>query len=92
MSETGGHHVQRDAFGERISMLGNLAIVRGALEAGVQLVSCYPRTPSSEIGDTFALIAQDQNILFEYSMNEKVAVEIAFATGHAGRARDGVLD
>ncbi len=60
-------------------MLGNLAIARGALEAGVQFFSCYPGTPSSEIGDTFAAIAEDAGVIFEYSINEKIAVEIAFA-------------
>ena len=84
MSATGGHHVTRGSPGERVCMLGNLAIVRGALEAGVQFFSCYPGTPSSEIGDTFSRIAQDQKILFEYSVNEKIAVEIAFAASLTG--------
>jgi indolepyruvate ferredoxin oxidoreductase alpha subunit len=60
-------------------LLGNLAIVRGALEAGVQFFSCYPGTPSSEVGDTFARIGKDAKVLFEYSVNEKIALEIAFA-------------
>jgi len=34
-------------------LLGNEAIVRGALEAGVQFVSTYPGTPASEIGNNF---------------------------------------
>ena len=84
MSEARGHHILRGSPGERACILGNLAIVRGALEAGVQFFSCYPGTPSSEIGDTFSLIAQDQKILFEYSVNEKIAVEIAFAASLAG--------
>ena len=36
---------------ERRLFLGNEAIVRGALEAGVALVTTYPGTPASEIGD-----------------------------------------
>ena len=43
----------RGARGERHLLLGNEAIVRGALEAGVHMVSCYPGTPSSEVADTF---------------------------------------
>jgi indolepyruvate ferredoxin oxidoreductase alpha subunit len=65
-------------------MLGNLAIVRGALEAGVQFFSCYPGTPSSEVGDTFARIAESAGVGFEYSINEKVAVEMAFGASLAG--------
>jgi indolepyruvate ferredoxin oxidoreductase alpha subunit len=65
-------------------LLGNLAIVRGALEAGVQFFSCYPGTPASEVGDTFARIAEDSQVLFEYSINEKIAVEIAFAASLTG--------
>jgi indolepyruvate ferredoxin oxidoreductase alpha subunit len=35
--------------GERLCILGNEAIARGALEAGVRFVSGYPGTPASEI-------------------------------------------
>ncbi len=59
--------------------LGNDAIVRGALEAGVQFVSTYPGTPSSEIGDHFSYLAKHfkTSFYFEYSINEKVALEAA---------------
>ncbi len=76
--------VLEDRPGKRACLLGNHAIVRGALEAGVQFFSCYPGTPSSEIGDTIARIADDAGIFFEYSVNEKIAVEIAFAASLAG--------
>ncbi len=39
--------------GEKVALLGNEAIVRGALESGVQFVSTYPGTPASEIGNIF---------------------------------------
>jgi len=35
-------------------MLGNVAIARGLLEGGVQVLAGYPGTPSSEIIDTLA--------------------------------------
>ena len=73
MSTALRHEILQDSPGTRACLLGNLAIVRGALEAGVQFFSCYPGTPSSEIGDTFARIANDADVLFEYSVNEKVA-------------------
>ncbi len=84
MSAAPGHEVLQDSPGTRACLLGNLAIARGALEAGVQFYSCYPGTPSSEISDTFARIAKEADVFFEYSVNEKIAVEIAFAASLAG--------
>ena len=37
---------------EKVIMLGNEAIARGAYEAGVKVSSAYPGTPSTEISDT----------------------------------------
>jgi indolepyruvate ferredoxin oxidoreductase, alpha subunit len=65
-------------------LLGNEAIVQGALEAGVQFVSAYPGTPSSEIGDKFSQIAKDNGIYFEFSTNEKVAMEAAIGASFSG--------
>jgi len=84
MSVSSRHEILEDSPGKRACLLGNLAIARGALEAGVQFFSCYPGTPSSEIGDAFARVAKEAGILFEYSVNEKIAVEIAFAASLAG--------
>jgi indolepyruvate ferredoxin oxidoreductase alpha subunit len=84
MSAAQADNILGDRPGTRACLLGNLAIVRGALEAGVQFFSCYPGTPSSEIGDTFARIAKAADVQFEYSVNEKIAVEIAFAASLTG--------
>ena len=84
MSTARSHDLLQDSPGKRLCLLGNLAIVRGAVEAGVQFYSCYPGTPSSEIGDTISRLASEAGILFEYSVNEKIAVEIAFAASLAG--------
>ncbi len=70
--------------GERHLLMGNQAIARGALEAGVAVVSGYPGTPSSEIVETLAEIAQRQNLYVEWSVNEKVAMEVAAAASFAG--------
>jgi len=75
----------RDEPGKRLLLLGNEAIVRGALEAGVGVATTYPGTPASEIGDNFSRIARDAGMYFEYSVNEKVALEVA-----AGAALSGV--
>lgn len=63
--------------GGKTILLGNEAIARGALEAGVAFATTYPGTPASEIGDTFSQIAKQAGIYFEYSTNEKVALEAA---------------
>ncbi len=68
----------------RILLMGNEAIARGALEAGVQVATTYPGTPASEIGDTLARIGARAHVTFEYSINEKVALEVAAGAAMAG--------
>lgn len=70
--------------GSRVLMLGNEAVVRGALESGVQFASNFPGTPASEIGDTFSKVADEHGICFEYSTNEKVAFEAAAGASFSG--------
>lgn len=65
-------------------LLGNEAIVKGALEAGVDFVSAYPGTPSSEIGMIFSKIVKEQGVYFEFSTNEKVALEAAIGASFSG--------
>ncbi len=66
-------------------LLGNEAIARGALEAGVHVVTCYPGTPSSEVPDTFRAIGgTGTRYLMQYSVNEKVAMEVACGAALAG--------
>ncbi|MBS7605801.1 MAG: indolepyruvate ferredoxin oxidoreductase subunit alpha [Candidatus Bathyarchaeia archaeon] len=64
---------------EIVLMLGNEAIARGALEAGVRVAAGYPGTPSSEIIEVLAEWAKEHGIYVEWSTNEKVAVEVALA-------------
>ncbi|MHC4839626.1 MAG: FAD-dependent oxidoreductase [Planctomycetota bacterium] len=75
--------LQTDPEGAAL-LLGNEAIVRGAIEAGVGFACGYPGTPSSEITDSFARLAPVMNIPFEYSVNEKIALEMAFAASLSG--------
>jgi indolepyruvate ferredoxin oxidoreductase alpha subunit len=65
-------------------LMGNEAIARGALEAGVGFAAAYPGTPSSEIIGTLAEVARDGEIYVEWSVNEKVAMEAAAAASFAG--------
>ncbi|MGL6298127.1 MAG: indolepyruvate ferredoxin oxidoreductase subunit alpha, partial [Methanobacteriaceae archaeon] len=70
--------------GEKLFLLGNEAAVRGAIEAGVGVSATYPGTPSSEIGNVLSLVAKDAEMYFEFSINEKVAMEIAASAAASG--------
>ncbi|MDD5145656.1 MAG: thiamine pyrophosphate-dependent enzyme [Candidatus Pacebacteria bacterium] len=65
-------------------LLGNEAIVRGALESGVNFVSTYPGTPASEIGNIFYKISKEAGVYFEFSTNEKVALEASIGASFSG--------
>ena len=78
------NQVTRDSPGETVLLMGNEAIVRGALEAGIRIAASYTGTPASEIGNTLAEIAKEVGIHFEWSTNEKVAYEVAFGAAMGG--------
>ena len=78
------HPLLHGARGERHVLLGNEAIVRGALEAGVNMVTCYPGTPSSEVPDTFYKLGGEGRYKIEYAVNEKVAFEVAAGAALGG--------
>ncbi len=66
---------------EKLIMLGNEAIARGAYEAGVMVSSAYPGTPSTEISE---ILCKYDEVYTEWAPNEKVAVEVAFGASVAG--------
>ncbi len=70
--------------GEKQFLLGNEAAVRGLIEAGISIAATYPGTPSSEIGNVLSVLAKDANIYFEFSTNEKVAMEVAATAAASG--------
>ena len=70
--------------GEKQFLLGNEAAVRGVIEAGVSIAATYPGTPSSEIGNVLSVLAKEANIYFEFSANEKVAMEVAATAAASG--------
>ncbi len=78
------HPLLAEASGDARLLLGNEAIVRGALEAGVNMVACYPGTPSSEVPDTFYRLRGSGRFTMEYSVNEKVALEVGAGASLAG--------
>jgi indolepyruvate ferredoxin oxidoreductase alpha subunit len=78
------HKLLTDDPGKKMLMLGNEAIVRGALEAGVACTATYPGTPSSEISLNFFHISKESELYFEYSTNEKTALEMTAAAANCG--------
>lgn len=78
------HKLLKDSPGEEIMLLGNEAIARGAIEAGVAFASTYPGTPSSEISLNLFQMSQESDLYFEYSTNEKVALEVAAGAANSG--------
>ena len=66
---------------DKVLMLGNEAIARGAWEAGVQVAAAYPGTPSTEIVTN---LAGYDGVYAEWSTNEKVAYEVAFGAAMGG--------
>ena len=70
--------------GTSVLFMGNEAIARGALEAGLNVAAGYPGTPSSEIIESLAGVARERKLYVEWSVNEKVALEVAAAASFAG--------
>lgn len=65
-------------------LLGNAAIANGLLEAGTGLAAGYPGTPSSEIIETLVELKGDLPLHIEWSVNEKVALEVAAGASWTG--------
>ncbi len=68
-------------------LMGNEAIALGAIEAGVQVVTGYPGTPSTEALETVIRYADRCGIYTEWSSNEKVALETAVGAAYSGAKR-----
>ncbi|MEN8210124.1 MAG: thiamine pyrophosphate-dependent enzyme [Thermodesulfobacteriota bacterium] len=70
--------------GETALFMGNEAIARGALEAGVSICAAYPGNPSSDIIKALAEVGPEMGIHVEWSVNEKVALEVAASAAMTG--------
>ena len=57
------------------------AVARAVWEAGVRVAAAYPGTPATEM---LEVIAQYPDLYAEWSVNEKVALEVAFGAAMAG--------
>ncbi len=65
----------------RLLMSGNDAVSRAVWEAGVRVAAAYPGTPATEM---LEVITTYPDIYAEWSVNEKVSLEVAFGAAMAG--------
>ncbi len=70
--------------GKKFPLSGNQAAARGAVEAGVNLAAGYPGTPATQVLDELIRLQEYHNIASLWSINEKVALEVAAAHSWAG--------
>ncbi len=66
----------------KVLLSANEAVARGGWEAGVEVASAYPGTPSTEILESFA---RYPDVYAEWATNEKVAMDVAIGAAYAGR-------
>lgn len=71
----------KEVISNRAFMSGNEALARGAYEAGCKLATAYPGTPSTEI---LEYASQYKELYTEWSVNEKVSLEVAIGASLAG--------
>ncbi len=66
-------------------MMGNYALARAMLEVGVDVATTYPGSPVPEIANALLTVPEkERNLYFQYSTNEKVALEVAFGASVNG--------
>ena len=72
---------------QELILLGDEAIARGAIDAGISGIYAYPGTPSTEITEyvQHAADAREAGIHSEWSVNEKTAMEAALGMAYAGK-------
>jgi indolepyruvate ferredoxin oxidoreductase alpha subunit len=70
-----------------VILLGDEAIARGAIDAGISAAFAYPGTPSTEIFQAIRDHAKEHglNVRGMWSTNEKVALEEGVGVSYAGR-------
>ena len=76
--------ITRDAPGTWVAMSGDAAIARGLLEGGARVVSSYPGAPACQYPDILASVADKFGLYVEWSINEKVAFEVAASAAKSG--------
>jgi indolepyruvate ferredoxin oxidoreductase alpha subunit len=69
------------AAASRLFLSGNEAVARAVWEAGVKVAAAYPGTPSTEM---LEVISTYPDLYAEWSVNEKVSLEVAIGAAYAG--------
>lgn len=83
MNDIGQRLINEASFSE--IMMGNHALVRAFVESGVRVITSYPGSPTPEITEALKAIPKEENpFYFEFSVNEKVATEVAFGASVNG--------
>jgi indolepyruvate ferredoxin oxidoreductase alpha subunit len=72
---------------KRLMLLGDEAIAKAALDAGLSGMYAYPGTPSTEIMEYIQASpeAAERNVHRDWSANEKTAMEAALGMSYAGK-------
>ena len=65
----------------RLLMSGNEAVARAVWESGARVAAAYPGTPATEMLEA---ISTYPDVYAEWSVNEKVSLEVAFGAAMAG--------
>jgi indolepyruvate ferredoxin oxidoreductase alpha subunit len=66
-------------------LMGNEAVARGVVEAGVRFAIGYPGTPSTEVLENLSSQAKKSEMRVEWAVNEKVAFDIATGVSYSGK-------
>ncbi len=65
----------------RLLLSGNEAVARAVWEGGVKVAAAYPGTPATEMME---VVSTYPDIYAEWSVNEKVSLEVAIGAAYAG--------
>ncbi|MCK6413692.1 MAG: thiamine pyrophosphate-dependent enzyme [Azonexus sp.] len=65
----------------RLFLSGNEAVARAVWEAGTRVAAAYPGTPATEM---LEVLSTYPDIYAEWSVNEKVSLEVAIGAAYAG--------
>jgi indolepyruvate ferredoxin oxidoreductase alpha subunit len=69
------------AAGTHLFLSGNDAVARAVWDSGCRVAAAYPGTPSTEMLET---LSRYPDLYTEWSVNEKVSLEVAFGASIAG--------
>ena len=73
------------AIGKRLFLTGDEAVARAALEVGVEVATGYPGNPGTKAITALIPLARQYGMAVEWSVNEKVALEVATGAAWVGK-------